>query len=91
MASSDGDYSTVIGPDARFKGALEFEPSDKAYLYRPLVTEETCARVRRRTLVKRVYDGAITPMLAAFIEDENLTPEEIAELRRLLDRKESGA
>ncbi len=25
MASSNGEYSTVIGPDARFKGALEFE------------------------------------------------------------------
>ena len=25
MASSNGEYSTVIGPDARFKGELEFE------------------------------------------------------------------
>ena len=25
MPSSDGEYSTVIGPDARFKGELEFE------------------------------------------------------------------
>jgi cytoskeletal protein CcmA (bactofilin family) len=25
MASSNGEYSTVIGPDARFKGTLEFE------------------------------------------------------------------
>jgi BlaI family penicillinase repressor len=55
-----------------------------------LVSEEVCARARRRTLLRRVYDGAITPMLAAFIEDEDLTPEDIAELRRLLDRKERG-
>ena len=25
MANSNGEYSTVIGPDARFKGTLEFE------------------------------------------------------------------
>ncbi len=25
MAESNGDYTTVIGPDARFKGELEFE------------------------------------------------------------------
>ncbi|HUU84131.1 MAG TPA: polymer-forming cytoskeletal protein [Phycisphaerae bacterium] len=25
MASSNGEYSTVIGPDARFKGELQFE------------------------------------------------------------------
>lgn len=73
------------------KRALGFEQAGKAYRYRPLVSEEACARVRRRTLLKRVYDGAITPMLAAFIEDEDLTPEEIAELRWLLDRKEKGA
>lgn len=73
------------------KKALGFERAGKAYRYRPLVSEEACARLRRRTLLRRVYDGALTPMLAAFIEDEDLTPEEIAELRRLLDRKESGA
>lgn len=73
------------------KQALGFEQTGKAYHYRPLVTEETCARARRRTLLQRVYDGALTPMLAAFIEDEELTPEEIAELRRLLDRKEQEA
>jgi BlaI family penicillinase repressor len=73
------------------KKALGFEREGKAYRYQPLVSEEACARVRRRTLLQRVYDGAITPMLAAFIEDEDLSPEDIAELRRLLDRKESGA
>ena len=73
------------------KKALGFKRSGKAYLYRPLVSEEACARARRRTLLRRVYDGAITPMLAAFIEDEELTAEDIAELRRLLDRKESEA
>jgi BlaI family penicillinase repressor len=72
------------------KKALGFEQAGKAYRYRPLVSEEACARVRRRTLLQRVYDGALTPMLAAFIEDEDLTPEDIAELRRLLDRKERG-
>lgn len=73
------------------KEALGFEREGKAYRYQPLVSEEACARVRRRTLLQRVYDGAITPMLAAFIEDEDLTPEDIAELRRLLNRKERGA
>jgi len=72
------------------KKALGFERAGKAYLYRPLVSEEACARVRRRTLLRRVYDGALTPMIAAFIEDEDLTAEDIAELRKLLDRKESG-
>jgi len=73
------------------KRALGFERAGKAYRYRPLVSADACARSRRRTLLRRVYDGAVTPMLAAFIEDEDLTPQDIAELRRLLDRKERGA
>jgi BlaI family penicillinase repressor len=60
------------------KKALGFQRAGKSYLYRPLVSEEACTRARRRTLLRRVHDGAITPMLAAFIEDEDLTPEDIA-------------
>jgi predicted transcriptional regulator len=37
-----------------------------------------------------VYGGTITPMLAAFIDDARLSPQDIQELKRMLDRKEKG-
>ncbi len=70
------------------KKAIGFVRDGKAYHYTPLVNEEAYHRAQRRSLLRRFYGGALKPMLAAFIEDENLSREDIAELRTLLDRKE---
>ena len=56
----------------------------RAYLYHPLVNEAECVRAESRSFLSRVYGGALLPMLAHFIEEENLSPEEIEELRRIL-------
>jgi BlaI family penicillinase repressor len=69
------------------KKAVGFRNRGRAYEYYPLVTEKACARHERRSLLRRVYRNALVPMLAAFIEDEALSPEQIAELRRVLQRK----
>jgi len=66
------------------KGALGFEKQGRAYLYHPLVDEADCVRAESRSFLSRVYGGALLPMLAHFIEEENLSPEEIEELRRIL-------
>jgi len=69
------------------KGALGFDKDGRLYHYYPRVAEADCVRAESRSFLKRVFGGAVTPMLATIIEDENLTPEEIAELRRILDEK----
>ena len=70
------------------KKALAFEKSGRAYRYYPLVREDQCIEAQRRSFLRRVYDGALTPMLAAFLEDSHLTQGEIAKLRSILDRKD---
>ena len=72
------------------KKALGFDKSGKAYAYFPLVARDNFSRAERRSFLSRFYGGALAPMLAAFIKEEELSPEEIAELKRLLDRKEKG-
>jgi len=69
------------------KRALGFKKDGRRYLYHPVVDETACARAESRSFLQRVYGGALTPMLAMFLEEEELTPEEIAELRRILNRK----
>lgn len=69
------------------KKALGFDKAGRTYHYYPIVTAAECARAERRSLLTRVYDGALKPMLAAFIEDDNLSPDEIAELKRILETK----
>lgn len=72
------------------KGALDFDKEGRSYLYYPKVQEAECRRAERRSFLSRVYSGALKPMLAAFIEDEKLTKEDIEELKRILEEKGPG-
>ncbi len=69
------------------KGALGFEKRGREYLYEPLVTEEVCVRAESASFLDRVFGGALAPMLAAFLEQENVSPQELDELRRVLEAK----
>ena len=69
------------------KRALSFEKEGRRYRYRPAVNQEHCIRQERRSFVERVYGGTVTPLLAAFIEDAELSPEEIQQLKHMLDQK----
>ncbi len=69
------------------KGALGFEKEGRSYLYSPVVKEKECTHEAARSFLNRVYDGTLQPMLAAFLKDEHLSPDEIAELKHILDTK----
>ena len=69
------------------KGALAFEKRGREYLFRPLIDAGDFVHAASRSFLRRVFDGEIAPFLACFLEREKLTPEEIEELRRILDGK----
>jgi BlaI family penicillinase repressor len=69
------------------KGALTFEKDGRTYKYSPAVVEEDCVRSEGRSFLKRVFGGALAPLLVHFIEDEQLSNEEIDELQKILDAK----
>lgn len=69
------------------KRALGFEMQGRAYRYYALVDRASSSRAESRSFLRRVYDGALAPMLAGFIEEEDLSDEEIATLRRALAGK----
>ena len=70
------------------KGALGFEAEGKRYHYFPKVTRDACVRGRSRSFLASVFGGAVGPMLAHFINEESLSPEELRELRRILEKRE---
>jgi len=72
------------------KKALAYRQEGRQYLYRPRVEEAACARAESRSFLKRVYGGALKPMLATFLEQEDLSPEEIEDLKRMLEEKRRG-
>ncbi len=69
------------------KGALSFKKEGKKYRYYPAVSESACVGAQRRSFVRRVYGGTMKPMLAAFIEDAELSQEDITELKKILEQK----
>jgi BlaI family penicillinase repressor len=69
------------------KMAVGYEKKGREYLYYPLVAEAECIRAESNSFLRRVYRGALTPILSAFMENEELSPEDVEELKRILRKK----
>jgi BlaI family penicillinase repressor len=72
------------------KKAVGFEKKGRQYHYFPLLTEDACIREENKSFLKRVHGGSIEPMLTSFVEEEQLSSEKIARLRRILDEAEAS-
>ena len=73
------------------KGALDFKPEGKRYIYRAKVSRQACVRRATRSFLRRVFDGAAAPAVAHFLEEAHLSPREIEQLKRILDQGPGGA
>ena len=75
------------------KGAVDYEQIGNSYLYRAAIARDQATRREVRGLVERVVSEAAAPVLAHFIEDTDLSDEDIKRLKQLLDekRKNRGA
>ena len=69
------------------KKAVGYEKKGREYHYYPLVAEAECVRAESHSFLRRVYGGATKPMLAAFLENEDLSLEDIKDLKRILNKK----
>ena len=78
---------TLLGRLVR-KGALGFEVAGRHYLYHPKVSRDACVRAKSRSFVARVFGGAANPMLLHMVREAELSADDIAELKRIVDAKE---
>jgi len=69
------------------KGAVGFKAGGREYHYYPLVEESVLVKEESRSFLKRVFGGTIKPMLATLVESEDLSAEDIEELKRVLEKK----
>ena len=69
------------------KEAIEFKKEGRKYRYYAAVSEAKCVGAQRRSFVRRVYGGTMKPMLAAFLEDADLSAEDISELKKIIEQK----
>ncbi len=69
------------------KGALGVDKKNRTFTYYAIVPEAECVRIENETFLDRVHGGALQAMLASFLDARKFSPEEIAELKRILDKK----
>ena len=66
------------------KGALTYEKQSRVFVYTPLVKEQDYINQESHSFLKRFYGGNITAMLSAYIENGQLSEDELEKLRSLL-------
>lgn len=69
------------------KGALTYEKQSHMFVYTPLVKESEYINHESNSFLKRFYNGDITAMLSAYLENDRLSEAEIDTLRSLLSKK----
>ena len=66
------------------KAAIGAEPQGRRYLYRPLVDRAAWVQAESKGLLDRLFDGRLAPLVSHLSQARALTPEDIAELKRLI-------
>lgn len=70
------------------KGAVKAEKTNtKAFMYSSLISEKDYMNVENNNFLNKLYGGSVKLMLASFVENNNLSDEEIQNLKDILEGK----
>lgn len=78
-----GTVKTLITRLLR-KKAIEGRREAEGYLYRPLLSRTDYVQSESQSLVDRLFDGEVAPLVAHFAEHRALTPKDIQVLKKLI-------
>ncbi len=69
------------------KEAITYEKSGREYNYRPSIARADFVRAESHSFLKRVFGGSVKPLLVTMVENEDLSAEDIQDLKRILEAK----
>ena len=70
------------------KEVVGVNKEQRVYTFFPLYGQDECQRAEAESFIKRIYGGTLKSMLVQFIQEDNLSEEDIQELRSILDPKQ---
>jgi predicted transcriptional regulator len=70
------------------KGVVTHRTEGRRYLYRPTVTESEVRRSMLGDLTDRLFDGSVAAVVSHLLEEREIDPDELDELRRLIAEAE---
>ena len=68
-------------------GALTYEKQSRVFVYTPAVQESEYIGQESNSFLKRYYNGDITAMVSAYVENDKLSEAELDTLRSLLSKR----
>jgi BlaI family penicillinase repressor len=90
--SRNSAYSTVKTTMDRMveKGILQIEKIRNVQLFKSCVSEVEAKRGEFQKMLKRAFDGALTPMMQFLFEHEGISREDASTLRSLVNKADDG-
>lgn len=88
--SKDWAYSTVKTTMDRMvvKGLLEITKIRNLQLFSSRISQAEAKKGEFSKMLKRAFDGALTPMMQFLIEQEDLSEDDLDKLRQLINKAE---
>ena len=72
------------------KGLVRRDESDRSHVYHPRLSEDQTQRQLVRDLLDRAFGGSSTKLVMQALSARRATPEELGEIRRLIDARREG-
>jgi len=87
--SKEWAYSTVKTTMDRMvnKGLLEITRIRNLQLFSSRISHDQAKKSEFRKMLKRAFDGALTPMMQFLVEQDDFSKEELSQLRRIVDKE----
>ncbi|QUH27951.1 BlaI/MecI/CopY family transcriptional regulator [Vallitalea guaymasensis] len=73
------------------KKAISYNRLGRNYLYYPVITQKEYVKVENKSFLQKIYDGAVDRLVYNFIEQEDLSEEDIDKLQKMLDNKKKDS
>ena len=70
------------------KGALEADRSQREIRYRPAISRQEYTRQTGKSLADKLFDGSVSRMMLNFIEQAELSDQELEELKDIIRNAE---
>ena len=92
LSAQETGYTTVLKTlqIMRTKGLVERDETDRSHIYRPAIGQEETQRQFVGHLLERVFSGSARKLVMQALSVKKASREELAEIRKLLDKIEGG-
>lgn len=71
------------------KEVIGFKKQQRSYLYYPLIARDDYVAKESESMMSRLFNGRLAPLVAGFANQQNLSKEDIDELKQLIQRWEN--